>query len=146
MILSPTQPGKNLPGGYMLTATISHHHSSDTTMVWKRKMNRKSWKWEKIKREKRRTLCHLSYSVALFSNYCIPLHLMQDQAMAMWHTPADGRPAETMAVNTRLERCSNFFLSEIQSDLHFGSCSWGLLRRESLFSSLLSQPNSSPEL
>lgn len=31
--------------------------------------------------KKRRLLCHLSYSAALFSNYCIPLHSTQDQAM-----------------------------------------------------------------
>lgn len=93
----------------------SHQHSSDTIVVWKRKMNRKLWKWEKIKREESYViLATLWLCSPITASLCIPHRIKQ---WGMRHTPADGRPAKTMAVHTRLKRCSSFFLSEIHSEI-----------------------------
>lgn len=68
-----------------------------------------------MREDKKRKEKDLMSSQLLCSFVLQLLYLMQDQTMAMWNTPADGRPVKTMSVKTRLKRCSNFTLKHSQS-------------------------------
>lgn len=61
-------------------------------------------KMREDKKRRKRILCHFSYPVALFSDYCIPLHLTQDQAMGhMARFVRQKASARPMPVHTRLK-------------------------------------------